>query len=279
MNVLDMTALAVMQVAPLPAPPASPAAWPYHGTGKIISTPDWSDYRIYPKAALRRDQEGRVAAEISVGTNGVPNACRITSSSKFAELDAGTCDLMMQMRFEPAVTADGKPVEALFAKRFAWLLTDARNLASSTLTAQLRMDSGIPLGCEITGGDGPYTLFWSMSACSFFRDADHWLGARKSENMRVSIEARLDAGDAAPFLQKPWSSGEVVAAEKISFIVKGEGDASSCTATEVRGLGPRGLNNLSPCERLLSALWFKKPKAGQPRGGVLEIRVIKIGAP
>ena len=249
--------------------------WPTARAGAVRATPDWSDYRIYPRAALRKDQEGLVVPELLVGPDGTPVACRIVKSSQFAELDAGSCSLMMQMRFEPARDAVGLPVPSRYSRPLLWGLTDPRPFASSMISARVSIEHGRFTRCEVIGGEGPYVAYWSALACYTFRDPAYFFGARKDENLDATIEVRLDAGDGAPFLHRPARGGLLSAEEKVSFAIDAAGAASNCTPLISRGFGPRGMNNLSPCGRLLSTLWFKDPpKNAPPKRGLFETRVL-----
>jgi TonB family protein len=258
-------------------PSSADEHWPTTAHGRVISSPDWSDYRIYPQAALKKEQEGRVIPELLIGADGKPKACRIVVSSKFAELDAGTCNLAMQMRFEPARDASGAPVPSHYERPFNWGLTTARPFESSTLTARVRIDEGALQECEVVGGEGPYVGFWSTLACWVFSDVHYYFGQHSDEPLTASIDIRLDSGDHAAFLDRPERSGKRIAEEKIAFTISRKGDASQCAPLESSGFGPRGLNNLSPCGRLLSALWFvDPPRDAPPRGGTFETTVTAI---
>lgn len=253
--------------------------WPTAAAGRILSTPDWSDYRIYPPAALDKEQEGRVRGDIRIGTDGRPIACRILETSNFAELDAGTCELLMQMRFEPARDSSGQPVESHYSRPARWRLTDEQPFASGTLRVRMSVDDGRVYGCQVEGGEGQYVAFWTSFACSIFGDGKYYFGDRATGSFDALIEVRLDAGDGAIFLQQPWRAGTPIANEKVVFTVNSSGDASECTPLESHGFGPRGLNNLSPCGRLLSTIWFAPPaKAEMVRKGTFETRVIAIRA-
>jgi len=251
--------------------------WPTVSPSRIVSTPDWSDYRIYPRAALQKEQEGQVVPELLIGTDGVPKKCRILVSSNFSELDAGTCDLMMKMRFEPARDASGAAVPSHFQRATVWGLTDPRPFASSTLRVRLAIEGDRVTRCDVVGGEGPYVAFWSGLACAVYRDVGYYFAARRQDKLSAVVDVRLDAGDNAPFLREPWISGNEIAAERISFKINDKGDASECTPVETHGLGTHGLNNLSPCERLLSGLWFEHAPTGAPRrSGLFETRVTVI---
>lgn len=254
-------------------------AWPTIRPGPITATPDWSDYRIYPRAALVRNQEGLVVPELLVGPDGRAVACRILKSSQYKELDAGSCELMMRMRFEPARDAAGLPVPSHYSRPLLWGLTDPRPFASSMISARVSIQNGRFTSCEVIGAEGAYTAFWSALACMTFKEPAYFFGARKDDTLDGIIDVRLDAGDGAAFLRRPASPGRVTAEEKISFAIDAEGNASKCAPLISSGFGPRGMNNLSPCGRLLSVLWFERPKNGaSPRNGVFETRVTIQGA-
>jgi TonB family protein len=257
-------------------PPASPLdAWPAVRPGKVLSTPDWSDYRVYPMAARSRGQEGRVLPELLVGTDGRPRACRIIESSRFAELDSGTCELMMKMRFEPAQDENGKSILSRFSRPIVWLLNDARPFASSRLKTEVHIENRRLLDCTVVSGDGAYLAFWSAHACTTYRDVGYFFGARADESRSAMIEVRLSAADGATFLDQPWPSGELLAKERLTFKINRSGDASDCSVIESYGFGSRDLNNLSPCGKLLSIIWFEALKKGAAvRQGVIETRVV-----
>jgi len=240
--------------------------WPTATSGKIISTPNWSDYRVYPPAARRRGQEGRVFAEVLVGVDGVPTKCRMRQSSGSPELDAGTCSLMLSMRFEPATDSKGVPVQSVWARRINWLLDDPRPFASSMVDAELQ--AGQP--CRVVRAEGAYATWWSSVACTFFADRKYLLGTNAATNKVATVSARLDANDGRSFAVRPWPNGTMIAREIVSFEIDQKGDAIKCRASVSTGFGPRGLNDLSPCGRLVSSLWLKKAEG---KRGSIETRV------
>jgi TonB family protein len=251
-------------------------AWPGIRPGRVIATPDWSDYRIYPGAARKKDEEGKVVPEILVGADGKAQACRIVSSSNFADLDAGSCHLMMQMRFEPAWDPSGTPVPSHYSRTLIWLLSDPRPFASSRLRAHFTIADSRMQACDVVGGEGPYTAAWAAMGCAVLSDAKYdFLAGLRSAN--VTMEVRLDANDRAILLDEPWPAGEPVAVQKITFTVNGKGDPVGCTPVESRGFGERGMNNLSPCGGLLSNLWFENPPRGTPPWkGTMDTRVYVV---
>ena len=71
MHVMVLSFAAVIAAQKAPGPLAE-EMWPDAKSGRILETPDWSDYRIYPRAALKKDEEGRVKAELFFGSDGKP---------------------------------------------------------------------------------------------------------------------------------------------------------------------------------------------------------------
>jgi TonB family protein len=228
--------------------------------------------------ARKKNEEGSLRAQLLVDPKGVPKACRILASSNFADLDAATCELMRQMRFEPARDASGAPVQSSYARDVIWLLTDPRPFASSTLKVRASISGGRQTSCDVLGGEGPYVAAWSALACPLLRDLPYYFGAHWEHSASASIEFRLDAGDGALLLKRPWEVRPLIAAEKLSFVVNGEGDPTMCTPLETHGFGPRSPNATSPCPDLLTLLWFYPPEAGAPpRKGTFETRVYLTG--
>jgi hypothetical protein len=200
-------------------------------------------------------------------------------SSNFTDLDLGTCDLMMQMRFEPARDRSGRPIPSQFSRPVTWLLADERPFASSSIRARVTISNGRKQSCEILRGEGAYIVPWSALACGIFGDVGYYFGTSADRSLNAIIEARLDAGDGASLLNEPWPSGNPLAVEKVSFEVNRSGDPTGCAPLEGRGFGERGLNNLSPCGRLLSILWFKtRPNSKKALKGTFETRVYALTA-
>ncbi len=249
------------------------ATWPTVPPERALSGPNWSDYHVYPEAARRKSQEGRVVAGLLVDTAGTPSACRIDASSGYPELDSGTCALMMTMRFVPAHDSTGQAVPSVFRRTMRWVLGDARPFVSGSLQARLDIFEGKVIGCEVTAAKGGYVAYWSMTACSFFADASYYLGSNAATVRRAIIAVRLDAADQAPLIAEPWPDGQPISQQRVAFTINKEGDPSDCKILLDRGFGPRGLNNLSPCGRLLSDLWLKKAKGRQ---GMFETRVYSV---
>ena len=75
----------------------------------------------YPADAMRRHEEGRVAFTVSIGADGHPTQCQVTTSSVSSSLDQGTCAIMMtKARFVPAHDEDGKPIASRWSGSTRW---------------------------------------------------------------------------------------------------------------------------------------------------------------
>lgn len=104
-----------------------------NGEGDGGRDPEWVGGRIrssdYPLAARMAEAQGTTSVTISVTVQGRPSACHIFHSSHNRDLDAATCDLVMQrFRFRPARDAAGHAVTGEVDYDQEWtlgILTDA----------------------------------------------------------------------------------------------------------------------------------------------------------
>lgn len=79
----------------------------------------------YPAAALRNNEQGRVAFALAIDANGRVNGCRITRSSGSAALDAATCRIMRaRARYTPARDARGIAVPDADVGVIDWILKE-----------------------------------------------------------------------------------------------------------------------------------------------------------
>lgn len=79
-------------------------------------------YGDYPQGARRDNAEGETIARLRVMTDGHVDECQVVSSSGTRALDDETCRDLRRMRYQPALDANGKPIEALFIERVDWRL-------------------------------------------------------------------------------------------------------------------------------------------------------------
>lgn len=116
----------VPPLVPIPAPPAEILPPPTPRATPIAVRPrgdpgGWVTNEDYPASALRSEEQGRTVFRLTVGVNGRPTACAITSSSGSGALDGAACRLLMRRaRFVAGSDADGKAVGGTYANSFRW---------------------------------------------------------------------------------------------------------------------------------------------------------------
>jgi TonB family protein len=83
----------------------------------------------YPWAAVRAEEQGTVAFQILVGTDGRITDCRITASSGSESLDSTTCRILAERAvFEPARDHRGTPVADRVKGRIVWSIAEPEPL-------------------------------------------------------------------------------------------------------------------------------------------------------
>ena len=263
--ILDIvTALAVGASGPsiLAQQPVSDEVRP----GKILSSPNWSDYRNYPDEARHRDQEGLVAFALRVDRTGKVAECLVVESSGFASLDESTCALATQMRFEAARDQMGKATESVYRTRVFWLLDDPRPVASSTLDADLTYDGEKLIECAVRG-TGPYFQPWKSVVCQNAQIYPQKLAGQPKLFSRMTLSIRVDVGE-NPVGLTNWPVGTTIARDFTNFSVNSDGDASECTVDEDKDIFSNDFRSHHPCGYFLSTIWFETPEKGEqrPRG-------------
>lgn len=82
-------------------------------------------YRDYPPDLLRAHRGGTVWVRYVVEVDGRVHECRIQRSSGYTELDATTCNLIVdRFKFKPKRDARGKKVPALVVEDHRWVVDD-----------------------------------------------------------------------------------------------------------------------------------------------------------
>lgn len=101
-----------------PAPPAvSKAAGLKGNPGQFFGADN------YPPSAIRAEEQGRVVAKLTVGTDGRVTDCVVTTSSNSSALDQATCRIAKsRVRFTPAIDAAGNPVASSYTLPVRWVL-------------------------------------------------------------------------------------------------------------------------------------------------------------
>lgn len=112
-------AISNVQITDKPAAPAPVVAAPAPRPVQI--TPPTPAYnaralasalnRCYPSASRRLNEEGRVIATITIGTDGRMKSLSIQQSSGFERLDGAAECVARNLKFNPG-TRDGQPIEA-----------------------------------------------------------------------------------------------------------------------------------------------------------------------
>ena len=98
-----------------PALMAKVAVVPFVDLTKVFSPDD------YPKGALVKEISGHVKLLAMVEPDGRLSECRILASSKSAELDRVTCDVLRsRARFEPGLDAKKRPMRAPLIQSVLW---------------------------------------------------------------------------------------------------------------------------------------------------------------
>jgi protein TonB len=96
-----------------PPPPASPSL--SAALARHVTAAD------YPRAALRRREEGRVDFELAVNERGTVSDCQVVASSGSASLDRRTCTIMRErVRLSPARDTSGRAVATRFSSAIEW---------------------------------------------------------------------------------------------------------------------------------------------------------------
>lgn len=83
----------------------------------------WVTASDYPAADLRAEHEGTTKFELSVGTDGKVESCRIIASSGWASLDNAACaKLTKRGKFAAATDAEGAAVPGIYSSAVRWTL-------------------------------------------------------------------------------------------------------------------------------------------------------------
>jgi TonB family protein len=102
-----------------PVPPLDPRpdwVWPARQVGGAFAPED------YPPEALERDEMGVVEVDYRVSREGEPRDIRLVGPSGSEALDSATLAIIAErFRYEPAVDAQGDPVEQRLRRKVAWL--------------------------------------------------------------------------------------------------------------------------------------------------------------
>lgn len=108
-----------------PAPPPPPPAPPRKSeAAKAKGNPgQYFGADAYPPAAIRAEAQGRVVAQLSIGTDGRVSGCSVTTSSGNNDLDDATCRIAKRsVKFSPAKDQNGNPTTDSYTLPVRWVL-------------------------------------------------------------------------------------------------------------------------------------------------------------
>ena len=244
-------------------------SWPTAAPGRIISAPDWGDYNIYPPAARAMGQEGKVRSRLLVDAEGRPTQCVVLLSSGHAELDAGHCEVMRLMRFEPARIA-GRAVPSSRVISINWQLGDEHPLGRSSASANLSLSGGRIKACTLNL-EGPHFLPHRVTGCLPLNRNNAVL-AWLPDVSRARVE--VEVAPMGETMTKP--SQRLILRRLVAFDINGEGDAVNCRTLSEEGEVHRlAVTRPGGCDDLLRSVWFAAPAEGERLSGQYEIRVTR----
>lgn len=111
----------------------------------------------YPFWAGLNAMEGMVRFRVAIDASGRALGCEVTEPSNVADLDRGTCDLVMeQAQFAPATDARGRPVAGVFSRMVRWQLEDRAPyaVADESVRAIITVDPAGQRQCRIEASPG-----------------------------------------------------------------------------------------------------------------------------
>lgn len=83
----------------------------------------WVTAGDYPARAMMEGRTGVTGFRLTVGADGLPTRCEITSSSGHKDLDAATCrTVMRRARIRPWRNERGEAASVIFSSRVNWTI-------------------------------------------------------------------------------------------------------------------------------------------------------------
>ena len=94
---------------------------------------EWATAKDYPNAALRAEIEGVVRFQLAVDSKGKVTGCSVRETSGSAELDAKTCELMLdRARFVLASDESGKSAAGTWSSSVRWEIPLAKPIMAAS---------------------------------------------------------------------------------------------------------------------------------------------------
>lgn len=91
------------------------------GMAPATNPGSWVTNDDYPASAMREEREGTTGFKLTIGADGLPTGCDIIAPSGHGDLDALTCQLILQRaRFTPGRNARGDAVGGTYSNRIRW---------------------------------------------------------------------------------------------------------------------------------------------------------------
>ncbi|MES2904645.1 MAG: energy transducer TonB [Pseudomonadota bacterium] len=140
-------------------PPPPPSAWIVPTPAKRVRVTNMEVFNEtnYPFWANHNALEGEVPFRVAVDASGRALGCEVIERSNVADLDRGTCDLLMeQVRFAPALDARGRPIAGIYRQTIRWRLEDRAPypVADESVRAIVTVDAQGRRQCRIEASPG-----------------------------------------------------------------------------------------------------------------------------
>lgn len=227
---VTLAILLAMQAAPADGGPEVKGIAPVTNPGSWVTPDD------YPVRALREEREGTTAFRLTIGKDGLPSDCEITTSSGHADLDARTCELLVaRARFSVGRDAAGNPEGGTYSNRIRWVIPDGDDESWAD-------GSGFAIDDVVDSWPRSPRPVPAMDAID---PADHYPAAALAAGEEGRVLMLLDV-DAA---------GRVTDCEVIEGSLSASLDAASCALMRAKGEFVPALDNM-----------------GKPTTGVVPVR-------
>jgi protein TonB len=239
-------------------PPAPPAPKRKRGVVAAKAQANLASYFTdddYPAEAIRQEQQGTAAFQLSIDRAGKVTACEITRTSGSTILDQTTCRIMLERpRFEPARDRRGRAIEDKATGRIMWKLPEPENEfrmkmpERQTITYRILRDGSLA-DCKGESVDGGKVVLSSNEAdCPSRAPPAAIMTAIRSQSEvaepRVRSEMRLLRQASEPWPQFKEPGQKVLSRVDARLTVEADGRVSGCTVLEMTSLiGPAP----SPC--------------------------------
>jgi TonB family protein len=116
----------------------------------------WVNTNDYPSLSLRNEEEGTTSFRLTIGPNGRVDACEVTWSSGFEQLDIATCrNITRRARFYPALDSNGNPTVGTYGNRVTWRIPAVPSYARQTDFEPLGPQATFGTFIELADGDYP----------------------------------------------------------------------------------------------------------------------------